>query len=145
METTELVEQQRPLICKVQMEMGEKNEELLLAEHQLTKTPEYQRVQELRTVLQGYQAQEQMMKDGIRQSLIAGGIKSVDTLTHKFTIKDNPPAVVIQDEEVIPAEYKKEKITITIDKTAIKNDIKAGNSVLGAYLSQSKSLLITPK
>jgi hypothetical protein len=52
---------------------------------------------------------------------------------------------VIVDEQVIPSEYKKEKITVSIDKTAIKNDIKDGNDIMGAYIQYSQTLLITPK
>jgi hypothetical protein len=33
-------------------------------------------------------------------------------------------AVVFTDEEAIPAEYKKEKITISVDKTEIKKALK---------------------
>jgi hypothetical protein len=90
MDTTALVQAQRPLISQVQVKIGDLNAQLLHAEHELTKTAEYKRIQELRTTLVGFQKQEQEIRDGIKQSMIAGHVKSLETLTHKFTIKNNP-------------------------------------------------------
>ena len=51
-------------------------------------------------------------------------------------------AVVFTDEEMIPAEYKKEKLTISVDKTEIKKAIKAWTEVPGAEIEVRQNLQI---
>lgn len=51
-------------------------------------------------------------------------------------------AVVFTDEEVIPAEYKKEKITISVDKAEIKKALKAWTEVPGAMIETRQNLQI---
>lgn len=51
-------------------------------------------------------------------------------------------AVVFTDEALIPAEYKKEKLTISVDKTEIKKAIKAGTEVPGAEIEVRQNLQI---
>ena len=45
-------------------------------------------------------------------------------------------AVQLIDEAMIPITFKKEKVTTSIDKTAIKKAIKAGNDIPGAVLEE---------
>lgn len=51
-------------------------------------------------------------------------------------------AVVLTDEAVIPAEYKKEKLTISVDKTEIKKALKAGTEVPGVMIEVRQNLQI---
>lgn len=51
-------------------------------------------------------------------------------------------AVVFTDEALIPSEYKKEKLTISVDKTEIKKAIKAGAEVPGAEIEVRQNLQI---
>ena len=44
--------------------------------------------------------------------------------------------------EAIPDEYKRTKVTVDADKTAIKNALKAGETILGAHLVESRNLQI---
>ena len=55
-------------------------------------------------------------------------------------VRDNPFSVFIQDETIIPEQYKKEKTTVTVDKTAIRNAIKNGEHIDGADLISSQRL-----
>ena len=54
----------------------------------------------------------------------------------------NPPSVVIEQEEMIPCEFKKSVTTVTTDKSAIKLAIASGDSVPGARVEQSMRLVI---
>ena len=72
-------------------------------------------------------------------------LKSLDFINQKVTLKNNPPSVKINDEELIPDKFKKEKVSITIDKTLIKSAIQLGEEVPGAEIVINKTLLITPK
>ena len=51
-------------------------------------------------------------------------------------------AVVLTDEAVIPAKFKKEKLTISVDKTEIKKAIKAWTEVPGAMIETRQNLQI---
>ena len=67
-------------------------------------------------------------------------MKSIMTGMGEMKAKKNHPAVIIDDEAQIPAQYTNQKITITPDKTKIKAAIKAGETVPGAHLEQAISL-----
>ena len=51
-------------------------------------------------------------------------------------------AVVIDNEEIIPAEFKKEKITVSIDKTELKKYLKEWNIVEWARIEERQNLQI---
>jgi len=67
-------------------------------------------------------------------------IKSILTGWGEMKVKKNPPAVIIDDEAKIPAEYTNTKITVTPDKTKIKAAINAGKTIEGCRLEQAVSL-----
>ena len=51
-------------------------------------------------------------------------------------------SVSILDEALIPEEYRKEKVTKTIDKVSIKDAIKSGKDVAGASIEEKQNLQI---
>ncbi len=59
----------------------------------------------------------------------------------RLKIKRNPPAVVIDDENQIRSEYFRQTVSIVVDKTKIKEALKAGKTVVGAHLEQGESLM----
>lgn len=69
------------------------------------------------------------------------GLEKIPTELGTLVVAKNPASVEINDETLIADEYKKEKVTVTIDKTAIKNAIKAGKDVQGARLIEDKTSL----
>ena len=69
------------------------------------------------------------------------GDKEVITRYGIMKIRKNPPSVVIDDETKIPAKYTTQKITITPDKTKIKQAIQNGEKVEGARLEQGEKLV----
>ena len=84
---------------------------------------------------------------------IASADKQIDYLLKLFKIEKmqteinelsyrKSEAVVFTDEEAIPAEYKKEKTTISVDKTEIKKALKAGTEVPGATIEVRQNLQI---
>lgn len=50
--------------------------------------------------------------------------------------------VIIDDSEKIPTEFMKAKVTVTPDKTLIKELIKAGEDIAGAHLQTNQSITI---
>ena len=115
------------------------------AEAKLYDTVEYKDLEFKRGVLRQYERVEEDMKQQILLGMDTLGLKSMEFINQKVTLKNNPPSVKINDEELIPDKFKKEKVSITIDKTAIKKAIQDGEEVVGAELVVNKTLLITPK
>lgn len=69
------------------------------------------------------------------------GLEKIETELGVLTIAKNPASIDVYDENLITDEYKKEKITVSIDKTAIKNAIKEGKEIQGARLIEDKTSL----
>lgn len=64
----------------------------------------------------------------------------------QYTLRNNPPSVFILDEKLIPAEFAREKVTLEIDKAAIKDALNDGRTVPGAQLERGiKVQLGAPK
>ena len=55
-------------------------------------------------------------------------------------VRDNPPSVIIEDESLIPNDYKTEKTTVTVNKTRIKAAFNAGEQVDGDNIVNSQRL-----
>ena len=66
-------------------------------------------------------------------------VSKIEVGTTKITLQNNPPKLVIEDEELVPQKYKTVEQVISIDKNAIKADLKAGK-VAGCHLEQGVSL-----
>ena len=115
------------------------------AEDKLRKTAEYSELEFKKGILKQYENIEEDMKQQILLWMDAMGLKSLEFINQKFTVKNNPPAVKINDEELIPEKYWKTKTEVVVDKKLIKSAIQLGEDVPWAELTVSKSLVITPK
>lgn len=80
-------------------------------------------------------------KEYVKASMEALGTLKVETELGTLSVTKNPASVEVYDENIISDEYKKEKLTVSIDKTAIKNAIKNGKEVQGARLIEDKTSL----
>lgn len=54
-------------------------------------------------------------------------------------------ATIIDDENIIPKTFIKEKIVTSIDKAGIKEALKSGEIISGAHLQDNQSVVILPK
>ena len=82
------------------------------------------------------------LKHYLIQELTHAGKKKMETDRFLLSTRKNNPATVIDDEKLIPDTFKTTKVTELVDKTAIKEAIKAGKDVPGAHLQASKSITI---
>ena len=82
------------------------------------------------------------LKRIIMESMDNLGVKKIETATGTFTIRQNSPAVIIEDESVIPGIFKTLIQEEKIEKAKIKKALKDGIEVQGVRLESSKSLLI---
>lgn len=84
----------------------------------------------------------QWLKDYLKNNMEHSGITNIESPYFKLSIQNNPPAVDILDENLVPAEFKEPVINWKIDKTAIKKAIQAGHYVAGASLINGMRLVI---
>ena len=70
------------------------------------------------------------------------GLDELEGKTATLKIRNNPPAVLIGAEDLIPAEFKTIKQEITIDKNAVKARLKAGLEVPGATLTRGRKVVV---
>ena len=87
--------------------------------------------------------------DRIRQYLLENmqrtGITKIDSPWFKIALANNPPSVVVDDEDTLKfahPEFVKVVTTESLDKSAIKEAIKVGQIVEGAHLVQSERVTI---
>lgn len=64
------------------------------------------------------------------------------TTLNSFTISRGKPTVVIENEDLVPLEYKALEETIKIDKNAIYTALKNGENIDGVSLQENESLKI---
>lgn len=70
------------------------------------------------------------------------GIIEIPTELGSLKVAKNPMSIEIENEDEVPAEFKKEVVKTTIDKTAIKNHFKeTGEIVLGTRVITEKTSL----
>jgi hypothetical protein len=93
--------------------------------------------------LQAIKKRNNTLIDRLNSSLLDAvklfGDITCGTLT--FTTRKSE-SIIIDNEELISNDYKNQKITITVDKVAIKKAIKEGKEVTGASLSENLNLKI---
>lgn len=80
-------------------------------------------------------------KEYVKTNMEELGLEKLENELGTLTVRKNPASIEVYDEALISDDYKKEKITVTIDKTAIKEAIKSGINVQGARLVEDKTSL----
>lgn len=80
-------------------------------------------------------------KEYVKENMERLDLKKIETKLGTLSVASNPASVEIFNETLVSEEYKKEKVTVTIDKTAIKNALKSGKEVQGARLIEDKTSL----
>lgn len=119
--------------------------ELLNFERELQETEFYKMIVEKRKEVEILEKKETETKTQIVNWMLAYHVKSLEFENQKFTVKKNPWSLVIHNEELIPAEFKKEKTEIVIDKKAIKEKITNGEEIEGCEITNTYSLIITDR
>jgi hypothetical protein len=84
----------------------------------------------------------QWLKDYARYGMHILGKSKLEWPEFSARIQANPPAVEITDPEQIPDDYVKHTMSISIDRKAISEKLKAGAYVPGAVLRVGESLRV---
>lgn len=82
------------------------------------------------------------LMDYLTAALDDAGIKKVRTKNHMLQPRNNRASVAVKSLDDLPAEYIREKNTISADKTALYKALTAGVEVPGATLKPSRSTRI---
>lgn len=100
---------------------------------------EEKRISDLR---KQYENKLDRFKTYVKDNMNMLGIDKIETELGTLTVARNPISVEILNQEEIPEEYKKEKTTISVDKTAIKKHFKeTGEIVDGTTIIVDKTTL----
>ena len=82
------------------------------------------------------------LREYLLLNLLRTGIAEISSPEFVVRVRDNPPRVVLDDEEAIPKAFKQKETIISIRKDEIRRALLAGESVKGAHLERDKSLAI---
>ena len=82
------------------------------------------------------------LKENLKNAMIETGKEKIKTDLFNIKVADNPYAVNVIDETLIPEEYFKVEIIRKLDKVTLKDDMKNGQIIKGAELMQGKGLRI---
>lgn len=81
------------------------------------------------------------LKEYAQDSMLATGNKKVKTHLFSFNIQNNPPAVNVVDEQLIPKNFY-EEVAPRLNKKTLLEKLKAGESVPGVEMKQTESIRI---
>jgi len=81
------------------------------------------------------------LEDTVKAAMILYGIEKIESNNIKISFRKSTQ-VIIDDEESIPAKYKKKKVTLSVDKAGLNNDLNTGKKIKGARLQENKNIQI---
>ena len=71
------------------------------------------------------------------------GISKYETASYRFQPRNYMPKVEIEDKDLIPVKYQKERVTKSIDRIKMRQDMQNGVEISGAVLKPVRSTKIT--
>ena len=105
-------------------------------------------LQKIESEIERLNAKKSAIENNIKRLRLRLGdcLLSMDTKKYSagtFTVyRRETQQVIIDDPEIIPAEFMKTRVTATPNKTLIKESIKEGKEVAGAHLQTNQSITI---
>lgn len=80
------------------------------------------------------------LKDNLKYAMKLQGTTELCGNAFRFKLSVSKPKLVIVDEALIPAEYKKDKIVKVVDREAIENDLALGAEIPGVIVEPTDSI-----
>ena len=97
----------------------------------------------LQSSIKELESEEEKIRDYMKQVMIDSNMKKFQALDGNMVQLDKKPwKLLINDSAIIPSEYKKEKVTILVDKKSLKEDIKQGLIIEGVSILEDYNLII---
>lgn len=81
----------------------------------------------------------------IKRYMLQEGLAELEGNVVKYSLAKSQPKLVIDDEKVIPEDYKLQTVITEIRKDAIKDQLKMGDQIPGCRLEDSFSLKVGVK
>lgn len=82
------------------------------------------------------------LKEYLRFNMEQSGITKIECPEFSVTLRKASEVTEVYDQNQLPKEFIKTRLTETADKTAIKKAIKNGEEVPGAKISKGKTILL---
>ncbi|MFD2448314.1 siphovirus Gp157 family protein [Vogesella fluminis] len=82
------------------------------------------------------------LRQYLLQHLCRVGIFEIETPEFAIRVYDNPPRVILDDEDLVPAEYKEEEVVVSVRKDELRRAMLEGEIIPGAHLERSQRLAI---
>jgi hypothetical protein len=79
-------------------------------------------------------------EDSLKEEMSLEGLCEIQGELIKYTLSASNPRLVIEDEKLIPQEYKRDLVVTEIRKDAIKDELKMGTVIPGCKLEQGTTL-----
>lgn len=99
-----------------------------------------QEIDRLTKIYDAIEKQEEKLNKYVKENMEKLDLSEINTPIGNIKIKKCPPSVKILDEDLIDDKYIVEKITASVSKTKIKEDLQKGIDVKGAILYQDTRL-----
>lgn len=87
-------------------------------------------------------ARSEWLRNYLKKSMDIDGQKELNFVTFKAKIKVNPGAVIIDDESLVPDEYKSTKTIVNVSKAALKIPLSHGETIPGCHMETTERLEI---
>lgn len=84
---------------------------------------------------------QERLKNGIKEAMQALGVSELVGSDIRFTLQKSAPSVIVEDESLIPEEFKSTKVTISIDKKKLKDALSLSD-LPGASLKEGVTLKV---
>lgn len=98
-------------------------------------------IERLEKLKKSYASKVEVLKSNIKNAMLHFGVDKIDSDMVKLSFRKSE-SVEIENQDLIPKEFIKEKISYTPDKTAIKEAIKSGQDVQGCTLIVNQNLQV---
>ena len=99
------------------------------------------KIKELQLQLADFGRKKEAVRELLAASMEENGVKKVETAHFSATFKKNPPRLVIEPGANVD-KYTKIQTVETVDKIAIKQELKAGGVIEGCRIEQTERLEI---
>lgn len=100
------------------------------------------KAKELNEIARHKQNRADWLKQYLKDSLDAAGIKKIQTDNHVISIRNFKASTVIDDESKLPVDYVVEHTEYKPNKKLIYDSLKAGKEVPGAHLEANRKAVI---
>ena len=116
---------------------------ILLKKQELENLGLSKEIKELELKLKETEKEATELKEIWKEILINAWMKKFEALDGTIIqLNKKPWSLIIENESLVPQEYKKEKITISIDKKQLKEDITQGLIIEWVSISEDYNLVI---